>query len=124
MLQQLGVRKKVYIGGLIFEPERKAISPVGRSSPGARKFAVRPRGSWVVDFQRCFGRQDELKDFIAVREYFCLEVPFPHGHAVLNNIITAPPSRLSAQFRTFEIWLGGLDSIEEQIRNPTKNGKN
>jgi hypothetical protein len=20
-------------------------------------------------------------------------------------------------------WLGGLDSIEEQIRNPTKNGK-
>ena len=29
MLQQLGVRKKVYIGGLIFEPERKAISPVG-----------------------------------------------------------------------------------------------
>jgi len=21
------------------------------------------------------------------------------------------------------IWLGGLDSIEEQIRNPTKNGK-
>jgi hypothetical protein len=22
------------------------------------------------------------------------------------------------------VWLGGLDSIEEQIRNPTKNGKN
>ena len=23
-----------------------------------------------------------------------------------------------------KVWLGGLDSIEEQIRNPTKNGKN
>src|ERR1700687_4664780 len=123
MLQQLGVRNKVYIGSLIFEPERKAISPVGRNSPGARKFAVRPCGSWVLDFQRCFGQQDELKDFIAVREYFCLEVPFAHGHAVLNNIINAPSSRLSAQIRTFEIWLGGLDSIEERIRNPTKNGK-
>jgi hypothetical protein len=104
MLQQLGVRKKVYIGGLIFEPERKAISPVGRSSPSARKFAVRPCGSWVLDFQRCFGRQDELKYFIAVREYFCLEVPFPHGHVVLNNIINAPPCRLSAlsTFRTVQ----------------------
>jgi hypothetical protein len=23
-----------------------------------------------------------------------------------------------------KVWLGGLDSIEEQIRNPTKDGKN
>ena len=76
MLQQLGVRKQVYIDGLILEPERRAISPVGRSSPGAREFAVRPCGSWDLDFQRCFGRRDELKDFKVVREYFCLEVPF------------------------------------------------
>src|ERR1700688_1009721 len=84
---------------------------------------MRPCGLWVLDFQRCFGRQDELKDFIAVREYFCLEVSFPHGHAVLNNIINAPPSRLSAQFRTIEIWLGGLDSSRRNLKTTVKLSK-
>jgi hypothetical protein len=45
----------------------------------------------------------------------------------VTEVVTVPASSMDSpvlgNLLRFEIWLGGLDSIEEQIRNPTKNGK-
>jgi hypothetical protein len=53
----------------------------------------------------------------------------PLAPGAVTEVVTVPASStdssvLSWNLLRFEIWLGGLDSIEEQIRNPTKDGKN
>jgi len=50
-------------------------------------------------------------------------MPGPVTEAVTVPAFSMDSSVLLGNLLRFEIWLGGLDSIEDQIRNPTKDGK-
>jgi len=77
---------------------RLSFTRVGGFLDGERRAGL----NIILDFQRCLGRQYELKDPITIREYLGLKLPFPDGHAMLDNIVNSPPSRLSAQFRALD----------------------